>query len=102
MSKSFLSANGMTCKEAGTPADRRPAETGIPRRPPAGAVSIPLEELESRLEELSSKALAVVYCRGFYSLLSDEAVRLLTLTNLTPAVWKGNQQMAAGGPPLET
>ena len=42
-----------------------------------GAVSIPLEELESRLEELSPKALAVVYCRGFYSLLSDEAVRLL-------------------------
>lgn len=42
-----------------------------------GAVSISLEELENRLGELSPTDPVVVYCRGFYSLLADEAVKLL-------------------------
>ncbi|MFG1230538.1 ArsR/SmtB family transcription factor [Xanthobacter wiegelii] len=39
-----------------------------------GAVSIPLEELDARLEELDPAAEIVAYCRGAYCLLAVEAV----------------------------
>ena len=42
-----------------------------------GAISFPLENLENRLGELSLDDPIVVYCRNFYSLLADEAVKLL-------------------------
>ena len=43
-----------------------------------GAIWISLEELSTRLGELSLDKTIVVYCRGLYSMLSDEAVTLLT------------------------
>jgi rhodanese-related sulfurtransferase len=43
----------------------------------AGAVSIPLEELEARLAELPTTQEIVAYCRGPYCLFADEAVSLL-------------------------
>jgi rhodanese-related sulfurtransferase len=43
-----------------------------------GAVSVPLEELERRLDELPLGAEIVAYCRGPYCLLSAEAVDVLT------------------------
>ncbi|MFG1265334.1 MULTISPECIES: ArsR/SmtB family transcription factor [Xanthobacter] len=39
-----------------------------------GAVSIPLEELDARLEELDPAAEIIAYCRGAYCLLAVEAV----------------------------
>lgn len=42
-----------------------------------GAVSIPVEELASRVESLPRDKKIVAYCRGEYCLFADEAVRLL-------------------------
>ncbi|MGW1006125.1 ArsR/SmtB family transcription factor [Streptomyces sp. NPDC002520] len=43
-----------------------------------GAVSIPVEELAHRIEELPEETEIVVYCRGEYCVLAYDAVRLLT------------------------
>ncbi|MHB1172588.1 MAG: ArsR/SmtB family transcription factor [Lacisediminihabitans sp.] len=43
----------------------------------AGAVSIPLEELPDRLDELPADQGIVAYCRGAYCVLAYEAVHLL-------------------------
>lgn len=43
----------------------------------AGAISMPLAELERRLAELPPGAEIVAYCRGRYCVLSAEAVHLL-------------------------
>ena len=42
-----------------------------------GAVSMPLEELASRIKELPLDRRVVAYCRGVYCLFADEAVDLL-------------------------
>ncbi len=42
-----------------------------------GAVSIPVEELPSRLATLPKRRRIVTYCRGEYCLFADEAVALL-------------------------
>lgn len=44
----------------------------------AGARSIPIDELESRLNELPQAQEIVAYCRGAYCVFADEAVELLT------------------------
>jgi rhodanese-related sulfurtransferase/DNA-binding transcriptional ArsR family regulator len=44
----------------------------------AGARSIPIDELESRLNELPKEQEIVAYCRGAYCVFADEAVELLT------------------------
>lgn len=43
----------------------------------AGAVSLPLEELPTRLHELPRDKQIVTYCRGAYCLFADEAVAFL-------------------------
>ncbi|MCL6104431.1 MAG: metalloregulator ArsR/SmtB family transcription factor [Actinobacteria bacterium] len=43
----------------------------------ATAHSIPLDELETRLEELPDNTEVIAYCRGPYCLLADQAVELL-------------------------
>jgi len=42
-----------------------------------GALSIPLEELRARLDELPADAEVVAYCRGPYCVLAPQAVELL-------------------------
>lgn len=42
-----------------------------------GALSIPIEELPSRVDELPRDRRIVAYCRGAYCLFADEAVALL-------------------------
>lgn len=42
-----------------------------------GALSIPLDELESRLDELTTGGQIVAYCRGAYCVLAYEAVSVL-------------------------
>jgi rhodanese-related sulfurtransferase/DNA-binding transcriptional ArsR family regulator len=56
--------------------DVRP-ETEFKARHIPGAISVPLEELESRLAELPADQEIVAYCRGRYCVLSPDAVRLL-------------------------
>lgn len=43
----------------------------------AGAISMPLTELEQRLDELPRDRRIIAYCRGAYCLFADEAVALL-------------------------
>jgi rhodanese-related sulfurtransferase len=43
-----------------------------------GAISIPLDELERRLDELPKSKTIVAYCRGPYCVFADEALGLLT------------------------
>lgn len=42
-----------------------------------GAVSIPLEELRARLDELPGDLVVVAYCRGPYCVLAPQAIELL-------------------------
>jgi rhodanese-related sulfurtransferase len=42
-----------------------------------GAISIPPDELATRLDELPKDRRIVAYCRGAYCLFADEAVALL-------------------------
>jgi len=50
-----------------------------------GAISIPIAELEARLDEIPKGADVVAYCRGPYCVYADEAVRLLTGKGLAAA-----------------
>jgi rhodanese-related sulfurtransferase len=43
----------------------------------AGALSIPVAELEARLGELPRRREVIAYCRGPYCVYADEAVKLL-------------------------
>ncbi|RPJ02373.1 MAG: ArsR family transcriptional regulator [Chloroflexi bacterium] len=45
----------------------------------AGARSIPIDELESRLHELPPEQEIIAYCRGTYCVFADEAVDQLTV-----------------------
>jgi rhodanese-related sulfurtransferase/DNA-binding transcriptional ArsR family regulator len=56
--------------------DVRPADEYAAGHLP-GAVSIPLDELASRLAEIPADVEVVAYCRGRYCVLSHRAVRLL-------------------------
>ncbi len=57
--------------------DVRPAEEYEAGHIP-GARSVPIDELEQRLQELPKASEIVAYCRGPYCVFSDEAVALLT------------------------
>jgi rhodanese-related sulfurtransferase len=56
--------------------DVRPHEEYVAGHIP-GALSIPVEDLASRLKELGKEREVVAYCRGPYCMLSADAVRLL-------------------------
>lgn len=43
----------------------------------AGAVSVPIGDLQARLKEVPTGAQVVAYCRGPYCVYADDAVRLL-------------------------
>jgi len=68
-----------------------------------GAVSIPLEELDSRLGELPADREIVAYCRGAYCVLAYEAVDLLNSTG-HPArrLTDGMLEWRLGGLPTDT
>jgi rhodanese-related sulfurtransferase/DNA-binding transcriptional ArsR family regulator len=56
--------------------DVRPTEEYVAGHIP-GAVSIPLDELADRLDDLPDDGQIVAYCRGAYCVLAHDAVRLL-------------------------
>lgn len=64
--------------------DVRPREEYVAGHIP-GAVSIPLDELEDRIEELPRDVDIVAYCRGPYCFLAPEAVSTLNAAGLRAA-----------------
>ncbi len=68
----------------------------------AGARSIPVEELEQRLQELEPHREIVAYCRGPYCLFADEAVALLQARGFSAVRYReGYPDWAAAGLPIE-
>ncbi|AQZ65939.1 Transcriptional regulator, ArsR family [[Actinomadura] parvosata subsp. kistnae] len=78
------SLEGITAEELAARLED-PGTVVVDVRPPAdyaaghvpGAISVPMEELRDRLDELPAGAEIVAYCGGPYCVLSPEAVRLL-------------------------
>lgn len=69
----------------------------------AGAVSIPLTELEQRLAELPRGRRVVAYCRGPYCVLAAEAVRLLRKRGVDAARLKeGYPEWRDAGLPVQS
>lgn len=67
-----------------------------------GAISVPLEELEARLEEIPDDASVVAYCRGPYCVWALEAVEVLEASGLDAArLEDGVQEWRAHGLPVE-
>lgn len=56
--------------------DVRPKEEYAQAHLP-GAISVPLDELELRLDELEKGKMIVAYCRGKFCILADQAVNIL-------------------------
>jgi rhodanese-related sulfurtransferase/DNA-binding transcriptional ArsR family regulator len=48
----------------------------------AGAISVPLDDIESRLSEIPTDSKVVAYCRGPYCLMAIDAVALLSKKNI--------------------
>lgn len=68
-----------------------------------GAISIPLEELTARLDELPPDTLIVAYCRGAYCVLAYDAVRELTTRGRRASRLKdGMLEWRLDGLPIET
>jgi len=69
----------------------------------AGALSIPLEELEGHLAEIPADREIVAYCRGPYCVLAAEAVRVLRSHGRRAArLAEGYPEWRASGLPVET
>jgi rhodanese-related sulfurtransferase len=67
----------------------------------AGARSIPVDELEARLDELDPAREVVAYCRGSYCVFADEAVALLREHGFTAARYEdGYPDWATAGLPV--
>jgi rhodanese-related sulfurtransferase len=67
-----------------------------------GAVSIPVEELKRRLNEIPERADVVAYCRGPYCAYAHEAVRLLERRGYSATRLRdGFPDWAAAGYPIE-
>lgn len=67
---------GLVADGSVTVLDVRPAEEYAAGHVP-GAVSIPLDELPTRLDELPEGTEVVAYCRGAYCVFAHDAVRAL-------------------------
>jgi len=68
-----------------------------------GALSVPLPELERRLEELPGDKEVIAYCRGPYCVMAVEAVRRLRAKGRTARrLVEGFPEWRAAGLPIET
>ncbi|MDQ3155338.1 MAG: rhodanese-like domain-containing protein [Actinomycetota bacterium] len=67
-----------------------------------GALSIPVQDMKSRLAEIPSGADIVAYCRGPYCVYADDAVRLLNKRGRAAArLEDGFPEWAVAGLPTE-
>ncbi len=91
---------GMVREGAVTVLDVRPAEEYNAGHI-AGAISIPLKELQLRLSELTRDQEIVAYCRGPYCVLSVEAVEILRAKGFNALrIEEGIQDFRAMGIPI--
>ncbi|NKX54631.1 ArsR/SmtB family transcription factor [Arthrobacter mobilis] len=68
----------------------------------AGALSLPVRELEKRLDELPAGRTVVAYCRGPFCVFADDAVRTLQRYGIPAArLEEGYPEWAAAGLPVE-
>jgi rhodanese-related sulfurtransferase/DNA-binding transcriptional ArsR family regulator len=68
----------------------------------AGAISIPIEELDARLGELSQDQEVIAYCRGPYCVFADEAAELLASKGyLVKRLREGYPDWELAGLPIE-
>jgi len=68
----------------------------------AGALPIPIDELQVRLAEIPRDRPVVAYCRGPYCVYADEAVQLLTRRGFRAArLSSGYPDWQASGLPTE-
>ena len=68
----------------------------------AGAVSVPVAELEARLQTLPKDKEIVAYCRGPYCVFSDEAVKLLKTQGYRASrLTEGFPEWRSAGLPVE-
>lgn len=68
-----------------------------------GARSIPVEELATRLKEISKKKMIVAYCRGPYCVFADDAVKTLRKQGLRATrLTEGFPDWKMRGFPVET
>ena len=68
----------------------------------AGAVSVPVAELEARLQTLPKDKEIVAYCRGPYCVFSDEAVKLLKARGYRASrLTEGFPEWRSAGLPVE-
>lgn len=69
----------------------------------AGAISVPLKELEARLSSLPKHGEIVAYCRGPYCVLAPDAVKLLLARGYrAAALGDGVAEWRARGLPVAT
>ncbi|MBT2512621.1 metalloregulator ArsR/SmtB family transcription factor [Arthrobacter sp. ISL-30] len=69
----------------------------------AGATSIPVKELEERLDGLPDSRLVVAYCRGPYCVYADDAVRALGQRGIQAArLEEGYPEWQDAGLPVQT
>lgn len=69
----------------------------------AGAISIPLSELKSRLDEIPRDRQVVAYCRGPYCVLSAEAMAILRNAGFQAMrLREGLPEWQEAGQPVET
>ncbi len=69
----------------------------------AGALSVPCDELEGRLDQLPKRKEYVAYCRGPYCIYADRAVELLRRNGRKARrLAEGFPEWRAAGLPLET
>lgn len=67
-----------------------------------GAVSIPIEELSARLDELPANVEIVAYCRGPYCVLAPQSIELLRASGrLARRLEDGFPEWQAAGLPVE-
>ena len=69
----------------------------------AGALSMPVDDLEKRLKELPRKKEFVAYCRGPYCVYADRAVEILRASGRRARrLREGFPEWKAAGMPVET
>jgi DNA-binding transcriptional ArsR family regulator len=69
----------------------------------AGAVSVPIEELQQRLRQLPKRKEFVAYCRGPYCIYADRAVELLRASGRRARrMLDGFPEWKAAGHPVES
>lgn len=69
----------------------------------AGAISIPLNEIESRIHELDPNCEVVAYCRGYFCLLADDAVSRLRRNGISARrLESGFPKWKRSGMPVES